>query len=57
MLLNQDIPQVLEANLEIECTSFEDNKGAEELAEVQKDKPITKHTTSKCHCFRSSIYY
>eukprot|EP00957_Ditylum_brightwellii_P083308 6334039-Ditylum_brightwellii.AAC.1 len=31
------------AKLDIKCTIFEDNKGAEELTKVYKSRPRTKH--------------
>ena len=47
-----DIPQ---ADLKIRCTLFEDNKGAEELAKVPKNRPRTKHIAVKYHHFRTAV--
>ena len=47
-----DIP---EADLKIRCTLFEDNKGAEELAKVPKNRPRTKHIAVKYHHFRTAV--
>ena len=47
-----DIP---EADLKIRCTLFEDNKGADELAKVPKNRPRTKHIAVKYHHFRTAV--
>ena len=47
-----DIPN---AKLVIQCTLFEDNKGAEELANVPKNRPRTKHIAVKYHHFREAV--
>ena len=39
----------------IKCTLFEDKKGAEELANVPKNRPRTKHITLKYHHFREAV--
>ena len=39
----------------IKCTLFDDNKGAEELANVPKNRPRTKHIAVKYHHFRESV--
>ena len=36
-------------------TLFEDNKGAEELAKVPKNRPRTKHIAVKYHHFRQAV--
>ena len=51
----KDILQILEAELLIRCTHFEDNKGAEELTKVPKNRPRTKHIATKYHYFRESV--
>ena len=43
------------ADLVIRCTLFEDNKGAEELANVPKNRPRTKHIAVKYHHFREAV--
>ena len=53
-----EIGKVLEiSETEIVCHSklFEDNKGAEELANVPKIRPRTKHIAVKYHHFRSHV--
>ena len=45
----KDIFKIPEAQLKIRCTLFEDNKGAEELAKVPKNRPRTKHIALKYH--------
>ena len=42
-------------NLKLRCTLFEDNKGAEELAKVPKNRPSTKHIEIKYHHFREWV--
>ena len=44
-----------EADLLIKCTLFEDNKGAEELANIPKNRPRTKHIAVKYHHFREAV--
>ena len=44
-----------DSKLEIKCTLFEDNKGAEELAKVPKHRPRTKHIAVKYHHFREAV--
>eukprot|EP00957_Ditylum_brightwellii_P004188 319079-Ditylum_brightwellii.AAC.1 len=39
----------------IKCTVFEDNKGAEELTKVPKNRPRTKHIAMKYHYFRQAV--
>ena len=51
----KDILKIPEADLLIRCTLFEDNKGAEELAKVSKNRPRTKHIATKYHHFRESV--
>ena len=51
----KDILQIPEAKLLIRCTLFEDDKGAEELAKVPKNRPRTKHIATKYHHFRESV--
>ena len=41
--------------LVIRCTLFEDNMGAEELANVPKNRPRTKHIAVKYHHFREAV--
>ena len=43
------------SNMVIKCTLFEDNKGAEELAKVPKNRPRTKHIAVKYHHFREAV--
>ena len=43
------------SNMVIKCTLFEDNKGAEELAKVPKNRPRTKHIAVKYHHFRQAV--
>ena len=53
-----EIKQILNipgAKLQISCTLFEDNKGAEELAKVPKNRPGTKHIAVKYHHFRQAV--
>ena len=47
-----DIP---DAELLIRCTLFEDNKDAEKLANIPKNRPRTKHIAVKYHHFREVI--
>eukprot|EP00957_Ditylum_brightwellii_P150093 11430392-Ditylum_brightwellii.AAC.1 len=47
--MNNDI-----AKPDIKCTAFEDNKGAEELAKVTKNRPITTCIAVKYHHFRQA---
>ena len=47
--------KIPEASLNIRCTLFEDNKGAEELAKVPKTRPRTKHIATKYHHFREHV--
>ena len=47
--------QIPEAKLKIRYTLFEDNKGAEELAKVPKNRPRTKHIATKYHHFREHV--
>ena len=49
------ILNIPEAELLIRCTLFEDNKGAEELANVPKNRPRTKHIAVKYHHFREHV--
>ena len=49
------ILNIPEAELVIRCTLFEDNKGAEELANVPKNRPRTKHIAVKYHHFREAV--
>ena len=49
------ILNIPEAKLQIRCTLFEDNKGAEELAKVPKNRPRTKHIAVKYHHFRQAV--
>ena len=51
----KDILQIPQAKLKIRCTLFEDNKGAEELAKVPKNRPRTKHIATKYHHFREHV--
>ena len=51
----KDILNIPEAELVIRCTLFEDNKGAEELAKVPKNRPRTKHIATKYHHFREHV--
>ena len=37
------------------CTVFEDNTGAEELAQTEKYRPRTKHIAVKYHHFRDKV--
>ena len=50
-----DILNIPCANLKLNCTIFEDNKGAEELAKVPKHRPRTKHIAIKYHHFREWV--
>ena len=43
------------SDMTIKCTLFEDNKGAEELAKVPKNRPRTKHIAVKYHHFRQAV--
>ena len=47
-----DIP---DAELLIRCTLFEDNKDAEKLANIPKNRPRTKHIAVKYHHFREAV--
>ena len=47
-----DIPA---ADHVIRCTLFEDNKGAEELAHIPKNRLRTKHIAVKYHHFRETV--
>ena len=49
------IIDILEASFKIRCTLFENNKGAEEVANVPKNRPRTKHIAVKYHHFRSAV--
>ena len=51
----KSILNIPEAELNIQCTLFEDNRGAEELAKVPKSRPRTKHIAVKYHHFRSAV--
>ena len=51
------ILNIPEASLNIRCTLFEGNKGAEELAKVPKNRPRIKHIAVKDHYFRSVVRY
>ena len=51
----KEIIEIPEADLLIRCTLFEDNKGAEELAKVPKNRPRTKHIATKYHHFREHV--
>ena len=39
----------------VKCKAFEDNKGALELAMIQKIYPLTKHINNKYHHFISHV--
>ena len=41
--------------LNVKCTVFEDNTGAEELARTSKYRPRTKHIAVKYHHFRQFV--
>ena len=47
-----DIPK---ADLIIRCKLFEDSMDAEELANVPKNRPRTKHIAVKYHHFREAV--
>ena len=47
----KSIFNIPKAELNIKCTIFEDNRGAEELAKVPKNRPRTKHIALKYHHF------
>ena len=49
------ILEIPDSILQIRCTLFEDNKGAEELAKVPKNRPRTKHIAVKYHHFRQAV--
>ena len=51
------ILNIPDAKLVIRCTLFEDNKGAEELANIPKNRPRTKHIAVKYHHFREAVKY
>ena len=51
----KSILKIPKAKLNIKCTLFEDNRGAEELAKVPKNRPKTKHIAVKYHHFRSAV--
>ena len=51
----KDILQIPEAQLKITCALFGDNKGAEELAKVPRNRPRTKHIATKYHHFREHV--
>ena len=51
----KDILDIPQAELNIHCTLFEDNIGAEELAKVPRNRPRTKHIAVKYHHFREVV--
>ena len=49
------ILNIPKATLLIRYTLFKDNKGAEELANVPKNRPRTKHIAVKYHHFHEAV--
>ena len=49
------ILKILTVELVMKYTLFEDNKGAEELTNVTKNRPRTKHIAVKYHHFHEAV--